>query len=107
MDLLSKKDIILSYFLILFPNVVLGFLDACLGTFLEDVYDINETMIGLTFFLGSLTYIFLCPLIAWITKKSKAYKTLLFFGTLISGGSLLFMGPSMNIPKSVFFPYIA
>jgi hypothetical protein len=102
---MMKKEILLTYFLILFPNVVLGFLDACLGSFLENEYEISETMIGFSFFLGSLTYIFLCPLIAWIAKKSKANKTLLFFGTLISGGALLLMGPSMGIPKNVIYPY--
>jgi len=38
MDLIGKKDVIFSYFLILIPNLVTGLLDTCFANFLEKEY---------------------------------------------------------------------
>ena len=38
MDLIVKKDVIFSYFLILIPNLVMGILDSCFANFLEKEY---------------------------------------------------------------------
>lgn len=74
---------------------------------MKEYYQRSESMVGLTFFFGALTYIILCPVVIWIAKKSKAYKKLLFLGTFIIGSSLLIIGPSFGIQKSIYFPYFA
>ena len=45
-------------------------------------------------------------LIIFITKKIKNIRWLLFFGVLFCGMSLWMMGPSLEIPNHVIFPFL-
>lgn len=53
----------------------------------------DPNLIGTIFLVGAFFYLVFCPVGSWICKKWKQYKIILFIGCVISGMSMISMGP--------------
>ena len=101
------RYIIFSCILVFFPTSLVGFLDPCLAPFAQKEYGLSASVVGIVFFAGAMLYIISLPIVGLLTKKFRAYKKLLFVGALLSGTSMLIMAPSLGLPKSSVWMFIA
>eukprot|EP00118_Oscarella_pearsei_P018727 m.193588 g.193588 ORF g.193588 m.193588 type:complete len:185 (+) comp39479_c0_seq1:578-1132(+) len=74
-----------------------AFLEATLGNFLEGTFGYKPHQIGLVFLLGGGLYM-LASLITGFLSDKFGTKKFLVVGLLLSGVSMLFIGPSILLP---------
>lgn len=100
MDGFSDKIIFLSMLVAFYSYFVYWFQEPILALRLEKDYQMSDFEIGLFFMISAVSYI-----VSWIAVpilfKNRNDVTMMYFGTLFWGFSLLLVGPTKLIPDNL------